>query len=106
MPDIHIDAKLGADLAARDLLAATFGLAADAPAVVRTGCGREVPLAMTSTMPSSVGCAACRSFAHDEYLRVADQVESLARMPGSVISWSDASAAAARCRELASRFLS
>jgi hypothetical protein len=103
-PHIHVDVKLGGDVAARDILASTFGLAADAPATVATGCGAQVPLAMTSTRPERVTCLPCREFAHGQHLRLADQVDRLARMPGSVITPEQATTAVRLHRELAGRF--
>ncbi|MFC7534100.1 hypothetical protein [Actinoplanes sp. GCM10030250] len=104
MPDIHVDAKLGADLASRDILASTFGLAADAPVSVTTGCGQQIQLAMTSLEPSAVTCRPCRVYAHREHLRQAELVELLARMPGSTVSPGQAAASAAHRRTLAARF--
>ncbi|MEE6257067.1 hypothetical protein [Plantactinospora sonchi] len=106
-PHIHVQqraARAGYDV--RGLLASTFGLVADAPAVVSTGCGRQVPYAMTSSRPESVTCLACREHAHQEHLRFADQVEQLGRMPGSVVTADQAALAARRHRDLAQRFRS
>lgn len=106
-PHIHVQQRVthaGHDV--RNLLASTFGLAADAPAVVTTGCGRQVPYAMTSPRPESVTCLACRDHAHREHLRFADQVEQLGRMPGSVVTDDQATLAAERHRDLAQRFRS
>lgn len=104
MGDIHIDTKLRADLAVREMLAATFRLAADAPATVTTGCGQQVALAMTSGSPAAVTCPVCRAYAQREHLRLADQVEELGLMPGSVIATHDVTMAAAKHRELAAKF--
>jgi hypothetical protein len=103
MGDINIDTKLRADLAAREMLAATFRLVGDAPATVTTGCGQQVPLAMTSGSPSAVSCPLCRAFAQREHLRLADQVEELGLMPASVLPARDVLVAAAKHRELAAR---
>jgi hypothetical protein len=103
-PHIHVDRKLGADVAARGILASTFGLAADVPAAVTTGCGRQAPLAMTSTHPEKVTCLPCRDFAHGQHLRLADQLELLGAMPGSVITPEQTAAAAALHRDLAGRY--
>ncbi|GAA1584212.1 hypothetical protein GCM10009678_78580 [Actinomadura kijaniata] len=104
-PHIHVDRKVAeAGAAVRDVLASTFGLVGDAPAVVTTGCGRRVPYAMTSPRPESVTCLACREHAHREHLRLADQVESLGRAPGSAISADQAARVAERYRDLARRF--
>ncbi len=104
-PHIHVEAKVVHDAAAaRDLLAATFGLAADLPSVVTTGCGESVPYAMTSPRPDRVTCLACREYAHHAHLRFAEEVERLSRMPGSVISPAQGRLAAARHRALAQKF--
>ncbi|RSM59791.1 hypothetical protein DMB66_26430 [Actinoplanes sp. ATCC 53533] len=103
-PHIHVDAKFHADATARTILASTFGLAADLPPTVTTGCGLRVPHAMTSTHPANVTCLACRDFAHRHHLRLADQLEHLSRMPGSAITPEQASAAATRYRDLARSF--
>jgi hypothetical protein len=102
--DIHIDTKLRADLAVREMLAATFRLAADAPATVTSGCGQQVPLAMTSGNPGVVTCPSCRAFAQREHLRLAAQVAEWGLMPGSAISAETAMTAAAKHRELAAKF--
>jgi hypothetical protein len=47
-PHIHVDVKFRGDVVVRDVLASTFGLAADLPATVTTGCDLRVPPAMTS----------------------------------------------------------
>lgn len=88
----------------RDRMAATFGLVPDLPSVVTTGCGLSVPFAMTSPHPEKVTCLACREHAGRQHLRFADQLESLARMPGAVVSAPQAAPAAARHRDLAARF--
>ncbi|MEU4428523.1 hypothetical protein AB0F81_48560 [Actinoplanes sp. NPDC024001] len=104
MGDIHIDTKLRADLAVREMLAATFQLVADVPTTVTTGCGQRVPLAMTSGDPGVVTCPPCREFAQREHLRLADLVQDLGLMPGSVIAVGTATSAAAKHREIAARF--
>jgi len=103
-PHIHVDVKFHSDVVVRDILASTFGLAADSPATVATGCGLRVPLAMTSTHPEKVTCLACREFAHGRHLHLADQVEHLGRMPGATITPDEASEAARHHRDLARRF--
>jgi hypothetical protein len=82
-PHIHVELTFHARAATRNLLASTFGLAADLPASVTTGCGIVVAYAMTSAEPESVTCLACREHAHREHLRLADQVDRLGRMPGT-----------------------
>jgi hypothetical protein len=81
-PHIHVELTFHARAATRNLLASTFGLAADLPTSVTTGCGIVVAYAMTSAKPESVTCLACREHAHREHLRLADQMERLGRMPG------------------------
>ncbi|RAY15056.1 hypothetical protein DPM19_09950 [Actinomadura craniellae] len=104
-PHIHVEVKvIHGDAAVRDMLASTFGLAGDLPGVVTTGCGVRAPYAMTSPRPDRVTCLACREHAHREHLRLAEEVERLSRMPGSVIGAADARRAAAGHRELAARF--
>jgi hypothetical protein len=85
-------------------MAATWGLVADLPSVVTTGCGLSVPFAMTSAHPEKVTCLPCREHAGRQHLRFADQLESLASMPGSTISAPQAAPAAAKHRDLAARF--
>ncbi|MGK5554444.1 hypothetical protein ACSNOI_22800 [Actinomadura kijaniata] len=104
-PHIHVDRKVAeAGAAVRDVIASTFGLAGDAPTVVTTGCGRRVPYAMTSPRPESVTCLACREHARREHLRLAGQVESLGRTPGTAVTGDQAAKAAERHRNLARRF--
>jgi hypothetical protein len=103
-PHVHVDGKLRGDVAVRNVLASTFGLVADSPSTVITGCGREVPTAMTSVHPAKVTCLACREFAHRQHLALADQVDSLGRMPGSPLTADQAAEVASRHRETARRF--
>ncbi|MFB4314260.1 hypothetical protein [Actinomadura sp. 21ATH] len=104
-PYIHVEARVvRRDADVRGLMASTFGLAADLPARVDTGCGVRVPYAMTSARPDRVTCLACREHAAAEHGRFAEQVERLGLMPGSVIGAGEARAAARRHRELAERF--
>ncbi|MDQ7905074.1 hypothetical protein RB614_11130 [Phytohabitans sp. ZYX-F-186] len=104
-PHIHVERRVvRADAAVRNLLASTFGLVADAPSTVTTGCGRRVPYAMTSPRPESVTCLACREHAHREHLRFADELEGLGRMAGSVVTPDRAAEAARHHRDLAARF--
>ncbi|GAA1621643.1 hypothetical protein [Actinoplanes couchii] len=103
-PHIHVEARLSGSGRTRDMLAATFGLVAELPAAVETGCGTEVPLAMTSHLPERVTCLPCREHASAQHLRFADQVAELGPMPGSPIAESDALRAAAEHRALARRF--
>ncbi|WP_169986099.1 hypothetical protein [Microbispora sp. H10836] len=104
-PHIHVGSKVlqaGADY--RNLVASSLGRAPDAPDVVTTGCGLQVPYAMTSIRPESVTCLACREHAHREHLRYAEQVERLSRMPGAPVTGDQAAKAARWARDLAKRF--
>ncbi|WP_412520573.1 hypothetical protein K8Z49_21950 [Actinomadura madurae] len=104
-PHIHVDSKMARGGAAtRDLMASTFGLAGDLPSTVTTGCGLQVPYAMTSPHPKSVTCLPCREYASNEHRRLADMVENLGTMPGSPITPADAEQAAAAHRTLAKNF--
>ncbi|MGI6873543.1 hypothetical protein [Amycolatopsis sp. 3B14] len=104
-PHIHVERGVAhAGSALRGLVASTFGLIADAPVEVTTGCGARVPYAMTSTRPESVTCLACREHARREHLRLAGQVELLGRTPGAPVSAADAASAARGLRDLAERY--
>ncbi|MFH8442105.1 hypothetical protein ACH4D3_12835 [Streptomyces sp. NPDC018026] len=104
-PHIHVESQIPADDAAvRNVLASAFGLAADLPGAVTTGCGLRVPYAMTSARPDRVTCLACREHARRELLRFADEVEHLSRMPGSAIGPDRAKLAADSRRDLARQF--
>ncbi|WP_030661261.1 hypothetical protein [Streptomyces rimosus] len=104
-PHIHVKEKVAhGDAAARTMLAATFGLAGDLPSRVTTGCGLRVAYVMTSPRPDRVTCLACREHAHREHLRLAEEVERLSRMPGSVVSPAEGELAADWHRDLARRF--
>ncbi|MFK3979236.1 hypothetical protein ACI2K4_02530 [Micromonospora sp. NPDC050397] len=104
-PHIHVERTVvRARAAVRDMMASTWGLVTDTPSVVTTGCDLEVPYAMTSARPESVTCLACREHAHREFLRFADRVEQLTRMPGSQIGSDQGAEAARRLRDMAKRF--
>ncbi|WP_068928781.1 hypothetical protein [Planobispora rosea] len=104
-PHIHVEQKvMQAGAAYRNVIASMLGRAPDAPSVVTTGCGLQVPYAMTSPRPESVTCLACREHAHRECLRFAEQVEHLSRMPGAPITGEQAAEAVERVRDLAKRF--
>ena len=76
IPHIHVDSKVVRSAAGmRNMLAATFGLAADLPPVVATGCGLQVPYAMTSERPESVTCLSCREYARQRHLAFAEMIE-------------------------------
>ncbi|BCJ69652.1 hypothetical protein [Polymorphospora rubra] len=104
-PHIHVARKVPkADADTRNLVVSMLGRAADAPTVVTTGCGVQVPYAMTSTRPESVTCLACREHAHRECLRFADQIEHLGFMPGMNFTGDQVAEGAQRLRDLAKRF--
>ncbi|GAA4811213.1 hypothetical protein [Streptomyces ziwulingensis] len=104
-PHLHVEQKTTqAGAAVRNVIASTFGLVPDEPGIVTTGCGREVPYAMTSSRPESVTCLSCREHAHREHLRFADQVERLGSTPGVHLTDDQVAEAAAWHRDLARRF--
>lgn len=104
-PHIHVEQKVvQAGFDVRNLIVSTLGRVPDAPSVVTTGCGHQVPYAMTSTRPESVTCLACREHGRREYLGFADQIERLSRMPGTTITADQAATAVTRLRDLARRF--
>ncbi|MFO7252145.1 MAG: hypothetical protein DIU60_015470 [Actinomycetes bacterium] len=88
------------------MITKTLKAAPDAPSVVTTGCGIEVPYAMTSPHPEKVTCLACREHAHRAHLRFAEQVERLSRMPGSPLKADEAAKAVQWARDRAARFSS
>lgn len=104
-PHIHVEQKvMQAGAAFRNVIVSSLELVPDAPSVVTTGCGLQVPYAMTSPRPESVTCLACREHAHREHLRFAEQVERLSRMPGAPVTGDQAAKAARWARDLAKRF--
>ncbi|MEU7188216.1 hypothetical protein [Streptomyces sp. NPDC045470] len=104
-PHIHVPAKaVHDDAAARNLMAATFGLVGDLPSVVTTGCGLRVPYAMASRRPDRVTCLACREHARQEHLRFAAEVERMSGTVGSVFTPAQRKLAADRLRDLARQF--
>ena len=106
-PHIHVQRKvLEAGPTVRNLVSSMLGRVTDAPSVVTTGCGIEVPYAMTSTRPEAVTCLACREHAHAEYVRFADQIERLGSgpMPGVNLTHGQVTGAVQRLRDLAKRF--
>ena len=106
-PHIHVERKVvRAGAAFRNAIVSAVGVAPDAPSVVTTGCGLEVPYAMTSTRPESVTCLPCREHAQREHLRFAEQVERLGRIPGALAAGDQAAKAAQWARDLAKRFSS
>ncbi|WP_433293463.1 hypothetical protein ACQP2F_30680 [Actinoplanes sp. CA-030573] len=62
-PHIHVERNLNRQAATRNMLASEFGLIADSPSSVTTGCGLRVAYAMTSARPESVTCLPCREHA-------------------------------------------
>ncbi|MGH3758158.1 hypothetical protein [Actinophytocola sp.] len=104
-PHIHVERNVArTDAGVRDMIASTFGLAADSPSVVTTGCGIAVPYAMTSPRPGSITCLACQEHAHREHLRFAEQVERLGGMPGVNVTGEEAAKVAQWHRDRAARF--
>ncbi|MGW5053657.1 hypothetical protein [Actinokineospora sp. NPDC004072] len=107
-PHIHVERKvLESGTTIRNLISSTLGRATDAPTSVTTGCGLQVPYAMTSPRPESVTCLPCREHAEQEYLRFADQFERLGRtpgLPGVDVSATQLAQAVAQLRDLAARF--
>jgi hypothetical protein len=104
-PHIHVDRKtLQATADFRNVVASTLGHAPDAPKVVTTGCGQEVPYAWTSTRPESVTCLACREHAQREYLKLADQIDGVRGLPGVNFTDQQVADAATRLRDMAKRF--
>ncbi|SFK13426.1 hypothetical protein [Amycolatopsis sacchari] len=104
-PHVHVERKVvEAGAAFRGAVGSLLGVVPDAPAVVTTGCGLQVPYANTSTRPESVTCLPCREHARREHLRFAEQVENLSRMPGAAITREQAAEAVAKHRGLADRF--
>jgi hypothetical protein len=104
-PHVHVEQRvLDGGPTLRNMISSMLGRAVDAPSVVTTGCGLQVPYAMTSPRPESVTCLACREHAHGEYLRSADQIERMGPMPGGEITDDQVAAAAERLRGLARRF--
>jgi hypothetical protein len=104
-PHIHVEQNvLAAGPAVRNLMSSMLGRAPDAPSVVTTGCGAQVPYAMTSARPESVTCLTCRAHAGREYLRCADQFERLGPLPGMAVSSEQLADAVERLRDLAKRF--
>jgi hypothetical protein len=101
-PHIHVERNLNGNAATRRMLAATFGLVADAPATVTTGCGLRVAYAMTSARPESVTCLPCRDHAARWHLTTAEEMQRLA--PGTGFTSRDLLAVAEHHREQARRF--
>lgn len=104
-PHVHVEQKVvGAGAAFRSVIVSSLGLVPETPSVVTTGCGLQVPYAMTSPHPESVTCLACREHAHREHLRFANQVEHLSRMPGTPVTGDEVAKAVEWARDRAKRF--
>ena len=104
-PHIHVEQSATRhDARVRNLLAGTFGLVGDLPETAATGCGLRVPYAMTSERPESVTCLACREHGRAQHLRLAEEIERLGAMPGSVVTGAQAGLVAEHHRDLARRF--
>lgn len=104
-PHIHVEQRLlSAGPDTRNLMSSVWGRAPDAPSVITTGCGLNMPYAMTSSRPESVTCLACREYASREYRTFAEEVERLGSLPGLNITAGKMTSAAERLRDLAQRF--
>jgi hypothetical protein len=107
-PHIHVEQKVEqAGAGFRNAVTSLLGVVPDQPSVVTTGCGHEVPYAMTSSRPESVTCLACRKHAHREYLRLAEQFERLGDSSSLTIAGvteDQLAEAVKRLRDLATRF--
>jgi hypothetical protein len=104
-PHIHVDVNLHADVTVRDMMSATFGLVGDLPTHASTGCGLQVPYAMTSMRPENVTCLACREHAHRRYLELAGYVGRLSQTPGTSVGIRERAARAAeQYLDIARRF--
>jgi hypothetical protein len=101
-PHIHVERNLNRNAAARGMLAATFGLVADSPTTVTTGCGLTVAYAMTSAQPEKVTCLPCRDHAVRWHLAAAADMRQLA--PGAGFTSRDLFAAAQHHQDQARRF--
>ena len=104
-PHIHVEQRVlraGPDI--RNLMSSVLGRVPDTPSVITTGCGLNVPYAMTSSRPESVTCLACREHACQEYWAFAEQVERLGSLPGMNVTAGQMVSAAERLRDLARRF--
>ena len=104
-PHIHVEQRvLGAGPDMRNLMSSVLGRVPDAPSAITTGCGLNVPYAMTSSRPESVTCLACREHAGREYRAFAEQVERLGSLPGMNVTVGQMASAVERLRDLATRF--
>jgi len=103
-PHIHVTAELGTETETRNLLSSTFGLVADRPRDVRTGCGRRVAFAMTAQQPEHVTCLPCREYAAAKHLKTAEQLLETAALQGLALDPTDLRRAADHHRTLARRY--
>ena len=104
-PHIHVELRVlsaGPDL--RNVMSSALGRVPDRPSVVTTGCGLNVPYAMTSSRPESVTCLACREHACREYQASAEQFERLGSLPGMNVTAGQMASAVERLQDLAKRF--
>lgn len=104
-PHIHVEQmvlRAGPDI--RNLMSSVLGRVPDAPSVITTGCGLNVPYAMTSSRPESVTCLACREYAGREYRAFAEQFERLDSLPAMNVTADQMASAAERLQNLAKRF--
>ena len=104
-PHTHVAADLNLDGAVRNMVSSTFGMAADLPSVVTTGCGSRVSRGNTSRLPEKVTCLACRQYAHGQFLHYAELIEGLSQLPGTNITPADIRQAAQTSREIAERYM-
>ncbi|MBL7495588.1 hypothetical protein I6A84_39435 [Frankia sp. CNm7] len=103
-PHVHVEWTVPDTSAdTRAVTASVFGLVADAPRTVRTGCDTRVPYASTSPHPERVTCLPCREHARDRHLRYAATIEQSAALLGGDHVRA-ALAAARRMRDVADRF--
>ena len=64
-------------VATRTLITEATGLVPDLPKTVGTWCGVRRPIAMTSTIPETVTCLACREQVAEDYRMHAEDAEHL-----------------------------
>lgn len=104
-PHIHVEQRVlrgGPDV--RNLMSSVLGRVPDSPSVITTGCGLDVPYAMTSPRPENVTCLLCREYASREYGALAEQFERLGSLPDMRITAGEMVSAAEKLRDLANRF--
>src|SRR5689334_6170598 len=104
-PYVHVERNSvqgGADY--RNVIVQLLAKATDAPSIVTTGCGIQVPYASTSRHPERVTCLPCREHASRGHFRFADDVENLGRVPSGPVTSDQAVKVAEWARERARRF--